>query len=100
MKNSGIIRNRRKIEAAINNAKIFMTIQKEFNSFNKYIWGFTNNKQIIGDGTNATSNLSDKISHDLIKRGMKFVGSTIIYSYLQAIGIINDHEVDCEFKKD
>lgn len=100
MKNSGIIRNRRKIEAAINNAKIFMTIQKEFNSFNKYIWGFTNNKQIIGDGTNATSNLSDKISHDLIKRGMKFVGSTIIYSYLQAIGIINDHEVDCAFKKD
>lgn len=100
MNNSGIIRNRRKIEAAINNASIFMDIEKEFGSFDKYIWGYTNNKQIIGDGTNTTSDLSDKISHDLEKRGMKFVGSTIIYSYLQAIGIINDHENTCSFKKD
>lgn len=100
MNNSGIIRNRRKIEAAINNASIFMNIEKEFGSFDKYIWGFTNNKQIIGNGTNTTSDLSDKISYDLEKRGMKFVGSTIIYSYLQAIGIINDHENTCSFKKD
>ncbi len=99
MNNPGIIRNRRKIEATIENARIFIDIQASFGSFNNYIWGYTNNSQIIGDGLSTKSSLSDKISSDLIKRGMKFVGSTIIYSYLQAIGIINDHEESCFLKK-
>ena len=94
IENKGIIRNRLKIKAAINNAKIYMCIQKEFGSFSNYIWGFSNNKQVVNrDGIiRATSNLSDTISKDLQKRGMKFVGSTIIYSYLQAIGIVDDHD--------
>lgn len=101
MTNSGIIRNKLKIKAAINNAKIFMDIQKEFNSFSNYIWSFTNNKIIknINDDFKTTSELSDRVSKDLINRGMKFVGSTIIYSYLQAIGVINDHETTCAFYK-
>ncbi len=97
--NKDIIRNKLKIKAAINNAKIFMDIQKEYGTFDKYIWGFTNGEVIRGDGTKTSSALSDKISADLIKRGMKFVGTTIIYSYLQAIGMINDHEDNCSFKK-
>ena len=95
MKNEGIVRNRLKIKATINNARIFMQIQKEFGSFSKYIWSFTENKVVknVDDNFKTTSFLSDK---DLQKRGMKFVGSTIIYSYLQAIGIINDHELQCD----
>lgn len=98
--NKDIIRNKLKIKASINNAKIFMDIQKEYESFSKYIWHFTNNKIIknTGDEIRTTSSLSDKISKDLQKRGMKFVGSTIIYSYLQAIGIINDHENNCSIR--
>lgn len=101
MQNKGIIRNKLKIKAAINNAKVFMDIQNEFGSFSNYIWSFTNNKIIknIDDNFKTTSELSDKISKDLINRKMKFVGSTIIYSYLQAIGIINDHETTCDFYK-
>jgi DNA-3-methyladenine glycosylase I len=101
MTNKGIIRNKLKIKAAINNAKIFMQIQKEFKSFSNYIWSFTNNKIIknINDDFKTTSELSDRVSKDLISRGMKFVGSTIIYSYLQAIGVINDHETTCDFYK-
>ena len=97
MQNQGIIRNRRKIIAAKENARIFMKIQKEYDSFSKYIWGFTNNEIVKNEDDNlkTTSELSDTISKDLQKRGMKFVGSTIIYSYLQAIGIINDHETAC-----
>lgn len=97
MNNKGIIRNKLKIHAAINNAKIFMNIQKEFNTFSNYIWKFTDYKIIKNENDimNTTSSLSDEISKDLRRRGMKFVGSTIIYSYLQAIGIINDHEKDC-----
>ena len=86
-----------KIKATVINAKIFIDIQREYGSFDKYIWSFTNN-EVIKNKTgimNTTSPLSDKVSKDLIKRGMKFVGSTIIYSYLQAIGIIDDHEVNC-----
>lgn len=99
LNNSGIIRNKLKINAAIKNAKVFMEIQNEFNSFSNYIWSFTNNQVIknTDDKLKTSSELSDKISKDLIKRGMKFVGTTIIYSYLQAIGIINDHELDCDF---
>lgn len=93
-----IIRNKLKINAAVNNAKIFMDIQNEWGSFSDYIWHFTSGKQVVNRDNilRATSELSDQISSDLKKRGMKFVGSTIIYSYLQAIGIIDDHECECD----
>ena len=88
------MRNNLKIKASNNNAKIFKSLIKEYNSFYNYLMTFTNNKTFYE--TNKTTNeLSDKISMDLKKRGMKFVGSTIIYSYLQAIGIINSHEENC-----
>lgn len=98
--NKGIIRNKLKINAAINNSKIFIKIQKEYGTFSKYIWSFTNNKIIIHSGVKlyTRNSLSDRISKDLKKRGMKFAGTVIIYSYLQAIGVIDDHEIDC-FKK-
>ena len=89
--NPGIIRNKLKIKASINNAKIFKEIGKEYGSFSKYIWGFTNNKIIYEIGK-TSSELSDKISKDLKKQGMTFVGTTIIYAYLQAIGIVNSHD--------
>ena len=97
--NKGIIRNILKIKASINNAKVFINIQKEYGSFANYIWHFTNNIIITNedDVFKTTSFLSDEVSNDLKRRGMTFVGSTIIYSYLQAIGIINDHELDCSF---
>ena len=97
LENEEIIRSRGKINAAINNAKIFIDIQKEYGSFSKYIWGFTDNK-IIKRTSNelpVSTQLSDKISKDLKKRGMKYVGTVIIYSYLQAIGVVNDHDKDC-----
>ena len=100
MNNKTIIRNKLKIESAINNAKIFIDIRNEYGSFDKYIWSFSNNEVIIGNGTNTTNYLSDMISENLKLRGMKFVGSTIIYSYLQAIGIIYDHEVNCSLYKE
>ena len=94
--NKGIIRNRRKISASVANAKVFIEIQKEFSSFDKYIWLFTDYKTIYEDySLKTSSDLSDKISNDLKRRGMSFVGSTIIYSYLQAIGIINAHGKEC-----
>ena len=96
--NPKIIRNRLKINAAIQNAKIFLDIQRDFGSFSNYIWSFTNG-QIMKNKDNifhSTSSLSDLVSNDLKSRGMKFVGSTIIYSYLQAIGIIDDHETCCD----
>ena len=97
LKNEGIIRSKSKINAAILNAKIFMEVQKEFGSFDKYIWGFTQGKTIKNkdDNFGVSSPLSDCISKDLKKRGMKYVGTVIIYSYLQAIGIIDDHETTC-----
>ena len=97
LNNEGIIRSRGKIEAAISNAKIFIQIQKEFGSFANYIWGFTNDKVIKNttDEFPVKTELSDRISKDLKKRGMKYTGSVIIYSYLQAIGIVNDHETTC-----
>ena len=94
LSNEGIIRHKGKINAAINNAKIFIEIQREFGSFDKYIWGFTNGK-IIKAEYKTESDLSKKISKDLKKRGMKFVGPTIIYSYLESIGIIDNHETVC-----
>lgn len=90
----GIVRNRLKISAAVGNAKAFMEIQSEFGSFDKYIWGFTGGRTVRECGK-TTSPLSDTVSEDLKKRGMKFVGSTIVYSYLQAIGIIHSHEEGC-----
>ena len=101
LNNKGIIRNRLKINASIVNAKVFMKIQKEYTTFSNYIWHFTSNKIIVNknDKFKTTSKLSDEISKDLKKRGMRFVGSTIIYSYLQAIGIINDHELECDYQK-
>ncbi len=104
MQNTGIVRNRLKINSAIKNAKAFIQIQKEFTSFDKYIWQYVNNKPIKGNWKTpkdipATSKISDKISKDLKKRGMNFVGSTIIYSYMQAIGMVNDHFVGCDCYK-
>lgn len=92
--NSKIIRNKLKIKASINNAKIFKDIQKEYGSFYNYLLTFTKNK-ILYEIDKTTNDLSDSISKDLIKRGMKFVGSTIIYSYLQAIGFIYSHDKEC-----
>ncbi len=97
--NEGIIRHKGKIASAINNAQIFIEIQKEFGSFDEYIWAFTDGK-IIKHEYLTESDLSSKISKDLKKRGMKFVGPTIIYSYLEAVGIIDNHQENCfKFKK-
>ena len=97
LKDEGIIRSRNKIKSAVGNAKIFMKIQKEFKSFSNYIWGFTNGEIIKNKNDNipVSTPLSDEISKDLKKRGMKYVGTVIIYSYLQSIGIVNDHEKTC-----
>ena len=92
--NKNIVRNKRKIIASIENAKIFKQIQNQFGSFYRYLCTFTNGATYCEIGL-TTNELSDRISFDLISRGMKFVGSTIIYSYLQAIGIINSHEKEC-----
>lgn len=94
LNNKSIIRNKLKINASINNSIIFKNIVDEYGSFYNYLKQFTNNK-IIYEIDKTTNDISDSISKDLIKRGMKFVGSTIIYSYLQAIGIINSHEKTC-----
>ena len=90
----GIIRHKGKITSAINNAKIFIEIQKEFGSFDNYIWSFTDG-EVIKAEFKTESELSKNISKDLKKRGMKFVGPTIIYSYLEAIGIIDNHQENC-----
>jgi len=99
IQNPKIIRNKLKIKASINNAKIFKKISEEFGSFSKYLENYTKN-EIIYEYNKTTNELSDAISKNLKKRGMNFVGSTIIYSYLQAIGIINSHEPDCFLFKD
>lgn len=100
LRDAGIIRNKMKIESAINNAKVFLEVRKEFGTFNKYIWGFINNKPIINKYKSlkelpAKTELSDKISDDLRKRGFRFVGSTIVYAHMQATGMANDHLVSC-----
>jgi len=100
LSNSGIVRNRLKIKSAIRNAKVFIAIQKEFGSFDSYIWQFVNNSRIVNywdkaEKVPAKTDLSDKISKDLKKRGMNFVGSTIIYAYMQSIGMVNDHLSNC-----
>ncbi len=96
LKDTGIIRNRLKINAAVNNSIVFKNIQSEFGSFSNYIRSFTDGKIVFEEFTvRTTSPLSDAISKDLKKRGMTFVGSTIVYSYLQAIGVINGHSKNC-----
>ncbi len=100
LQNKGIIRNRLKVNSAKTNAQAFINIQNEFGSFSMYIWGFLNDKPIKNKVVNykeapATTPLSDKISKDLKKRGFKFVGSTIIYAFMQATGMVNDHELSC-----
>ena len=100
MEYPGMIKSRRKIEAIISNAKCFMQIQQEFGSFDKYLWAYSEGKTYIYqchlDGVWLTKNkLSDKIAANLKKRGFKFLGSTLIYSYLQSVGIINDHAPVC-----
>jgi len=94
LNNEGIIRNKLKIKATIHNAKIFKSIQNEYETFYNYLKGFSNNTIFYEIGK-TTNHLSDQLSKDLQKRGMKFVGSTIIYSYLQAIGVIYSHEEEC-----
>jgi len=100
LKDSGIIRNKLKIEGAISNAKAFLQVRKEFGSFDKYIWSFVNGKSIQNKFQSlkqipTKTELSDKISDDLRKRGFKFVGSTIVYAHMQATGMVNDHVVSC-----
>ncbi|PWI30730.1 DNA-3-methyladenine glycosylase I [Flavobacteriaceae bacterium LYZ1037] len=97
---AGIIRNKLKVNSAITNAKLFIEIQKEFGSFNNYIWTFVNGKPIKSKYKNyqdapATTKESDTLSKDLKKRGFKFVGSTVMYAFMQATGLVNDHEVGC-----
>lgn len=100
MQNPEIIRNKLKIYSARKNALTFIKIQNEFGNFSNYIWAFVNNKPIIGNWSsmnelpNKTA-ISDKIAKDLKKRGMSFVGSTIIYAFMQAVGLVNDHMTDC-----
>ena len=101
MEYPGMIKSRRKIEAVISNAQNFIKIQREFGSFDNYLWAFTDGKTFIYqshiDGKWETKNeLSDRIATDLKKRGFKFLGSTLIYSYLQSVGMINDHMPACD----
>lgn len=100
LQNEGIIRNRLKIQSAITNAKAFLQVQKEFGSFDKYIWQFTGHKTLVNKRTSmkeipARTPESDAMSKDLLKRGFKFVGSTICYAFMQATGMVNDHLTDC-----
>ena len=103
IQNTGIIRNRLKILATINNAQKFMEAQKEFGSFSKYIWGFVNHQPIINRPKTlkevpATTEISDALAKDLKKRGFKFMGSTVVYAHMQATGMVNDHVENCFVK--
>jgi len=100
MQNKGIIRNRLKIQSVITNAISFINVQEEFGSFNKYIWNFVDNIPVHNSWKNLedlppNTELSNRISKDMKKRDFKFIGTTIIYSFLQAIGVVNDHTIDC-----
>lgn len=102
MTDKGIIRNRRKIAAAIQNAKVFLEVQKNYGSFDKFIWNYVDNTPIIGNPKSiadlpANTPLSDKISKDLKKMGFKFAGTTIVYSFMQAVGMVNDHVIGCSW---
>ncbi|WP_214775192.1 DNA-3-methyladenine glycosylase I [Exiguobacterium sp. s37] len=100
---SGIVRNRRKIEASINNAKQFIKLQDEFGSFDSYIWSFVNDAPILNawdrmEDVPATTELSERLSKDLKRRGFKFLGPTTVYAHLQATGLVNDHLTSCTFR--
>lgn len=103
MNNAGIVRNKLKILATINNAQKFMEVQKEFGSFSKYIWSFVDEKPIVNHPKTlaevpATTEISDELSQDLKKRGFKFLGSTVMYAHMQATGMVNDHLTNCHCK--
>ena len=100
LQDPGIIRNRLKVESTISNAKIFLQIQKKYGSFDKYLWAFVKNKPIINHFESlkdypSRTDISDIISKDMKKKGLRFVGSTIVYAYMQATGMVQDHGVDC-----
>ena len=100
MKDEGIVRNRLKVDSTITNAQRFLEVQKEFGSFDRYLWSFVDGKPVVNRPRSPkdvppTSALSDRISKDLKKRGFRFVGSTIVYAYLQAVGVVDDHARDC-----
>lgn len=100
LEDSGIIRNRLKIEATVTNARAFIEVQREFGSFSNYIWGFVDHQPIKNHFNNyceipSTTTVSDSLSKDLKKRGFKFVGSTVVYAHMQATGMVNDHEIHC-----
>lgn len=105
LQDAGIIRNNLKIRATVNNAQAFIKVQNEFGTFSKYIWGFVGGKPIHNNFSSlkqipATSEISDKLSKDLKKRGFKFVGSTVIYAHMQATGMVNDHVTYCKRHKE
>jgi DNA-3-methyladenine glycosylase I len=100
MNDAGIVRNRLKIDSTVTNAQAFLQVQKEFGSFDRYLWDFVDGKPVVtirpgAERLPASTELSDLISKDLKKRGFRFVGSTIIYAFLQAVGVVNDHGRDC-----
>jgi len=100
MQDAGIVRNRLKIDSTVTNAQAFLQVQKEFGSFDKYLWNFVDGKPVVkilpaGERLPASTDLSDRISKDLKKRGFRFVGTTIIYAFLQAVGVVNDHSQAC-----
>ena len=100
LKDPGIVRNRLKIDSTVTNAQAFLQVQREFGSFDQYLWAFVSGRPLINgptaaSGVPARTELSDRISKDLKKRGFRFVGTTIIYAYLQAVGVVNDHSRDC-----
>ena len=104
LQNEGIIRNRLKVKSVAINAKAYFQVCEEFGSFSNYLWGFINNTPIVNKWESvrevpAKTELSDKISKDLKKRGFKFVGSTIVYAFMQAVGMVNDHLMDCDFRR-
>jgi DNA-3-methyladenine glycosylase I len=100
MEDPGIVRNRLKIDSTVSNAKAFLEVQREFGSFERYLWAFVDGRPVVNGPTTQTgfptrTELSDRISKDLKKRGFRFVGTTILYAYLQAVGVVNDHSRDC-----
>lgn len=100
LRDPGIVRNRLKIDSTVTNAQAFLEVQKELGSFHRYLWNFVDGKPVIairsrGERLPASTDLSDRISKDLKKRGFRFVGTTIIYAFLQAVGVVNDHSQDC-----
>jgi DNA-3-methyladenine glycosylase I len=100
MQDPGIVRNRLKIESAVSNAQAFLELQREFGTFDRYLWSFVDGKPLVNGptartGVPARTELSDQVSTDLSKRGFRFVGTTILYAFLQAVGVVNDHSREC-----